>query len=81
MNLSSWGLGADIFHSLSFFCVGVSASYGIITRLDRLMVAAKEIVGEQYHIHGIGLGPAHTKGADSDFGARAAVHFRPPQDV
>lgn len=24
-------------------------------RLDKLMVATKELVGEQYHIHGIGL--------------------------
>ncbi|KAJ8522296.1 hypothetical protein ONZ45_g1089 [Pleurotus djamor] len=39
------------------FCVGVSTAYGIMTQLDRLMVATKEIVGEQYHIHGIGLGP------------------------
>jgi len=36
------------------FCVGVSTAYAIITRLDRLMVATKEIVGEQYHIHGVG---------------------------
>lgn len=40
-----------------FFCVGVATAYSITTRLDRLMVAAKEIVGEQYHIHGVGLGP------------------------
>ena len=37
------------------FCVGVSTTFTIITRLDRLMVAAKEVVGEQYHIHGVGL--------------------------
>ncbi|KZT24411.1 hypothetical protein NEOLEDRAFT_1207860 [Neolentinus lepideus HHB14362 ss-1] len=37
------------------FCVAVSTAYGIMTRLDRLMVATKEIVGEQYHIHGVGL--------------------------
>lgn len=24
-------------------------------RLDRLMLATKELVGEQYHIHGVGL--------------------------
>ncbi|KAJ3862063.1 hypothetical protein EV359DRAFT_45947 [Lentinula novae-zelandiae] len=38
------------------FCVGVSTAFGIVSRLDRLMVAAKEIVGEQYHIQGIGFG-------------------------
>lgn len=38
-----------------FFCVGVTTAFGIINRLDRLMVATKELVGEQYHIHGIGL--------------------------
>ncbi|KAI0060820.1 hypothetical protein BV25DRAFT_1871013 [Artomyces pyxidatus] len=36
------------------FCVGVSTAFGIVTRLDRLMVATKELVGEQYHIHGVG---------------------------
>ncbi|KIK91214.1 hypothetical protein PAXRUDRAFT_150011 [Paxillus rubicundulus Ve08.2h10] len=40
------------------FCVGVSTAFGIVTRLDRLMVAVKELVGEQYHIDGIGL-PLH----------------------
>lgn len=29
-------------------------------RLDRLMVATKELVGEQYHIHGVGLSPLKT---------------------
>src|SRR6267142_5889230 len=36
------------------FCVGVSTSFGIVTRFDRLMHATKELVGEQYHIHGVG---------------------------
>lgn len=27
-----------------------------MTRLDRLMMATKEVVGEQYYIHGMGLG-------------------------
>jgi len=38
-----------------FFCVGVTTAFGIVNRLDRLMLATKELVGEQYHIHGIGL--------------------------
>jgi hypothetical protein len=38
------------------FCVGVTTAFGIITRLDRLMVAVKEVVGEQYHIDGVGVG-------------------------
>ncbi|KAK2467251.1 hypothetical protein APHAL10511_000800 [Amanita phalloides] len=38
------------------FCVGVSTAFSIMSRLDRLMVAAKEIVGEQYYIDGMGLG-------------------------
>jgi len=37
------------------FCVGISTAFGIINRLDRLMMAVKEVVGEQYHIHGIGV--------------------------
>jgi hypothetical protein len=32
----------------------VSTSFGIVTRLDRLMLATKELVGERYHIHGVG---------------------------
>ncbi|KAL0959307.1 hypothetical protein HGRIS_014571 [Hohenbuehelia grisea] len=43
------------------FCVGVSTAYGIVTQLDRLMMATKEIVGEQYHIHGLGLGPEQSQ--------------------
>jgi len=39
------------------FCVGVSTAFGIVTRFDRLMHATKELVGEQYHIHGVGLIP------------------------
>jgi hypothetical protein len=37
------------------FCVGVSTSYTVISRLDRLMVAVKELVGEQYYIFGLGV--------------------------
>ncbi|KAH7923390.1 hypothetical protein BV22DRAFT_1196761 [Leucogyrophana mollusca] len=43
------------------FCVGVSTTFGIVTRLDRLMVAVKELVGEQYHIHGVGIGHHHRR--------------------
>ena len=35
----------------------MTTAFGIILRLDKLMVAAKELVGEQYHIHGIGIPP------------------------
>jgi hypothetical protein len=35
--------------------VGVSTAFGLVTALDRLMIAVKELVGEQYHIHGAGL--------------------------
>ncbi|CCM03488.1 uncharacterized protein FIBRA_05622 [Fibroporia radiculosa] len=37
------------------FAVGVTTAFGIILRLDKLMVATKELVGEQYHIHGVGV--------------------------
>ena len=39
----------------------MTTAFGIILRLDKLMVAAKELVGEQYHIHGIGV-PAEARG-------------------
>lgn len=45
---------------IRMFCVGVSTAFGIVGRLDRLMVAAKEIVGEQYHIKGLGFGGSAT---------------------
>lgn len=32
----------------------MSTSFGIVTRFDRLMLATKELVGEHYHIHGVG---------------------------
>ena len=38
-----------------YFSVGVSTAFSIVNNLDKLMVATKELVGEQYHIHGIGL--------------------------
>lgn len=44
------------------FTVGVTTAFGIVMRLDRLMVATKEIVGEQYHIHGVGLPTARSFG-------------------
>ncbi|KZP16769.1 hypothetical protein FIBSPDRAFT_1047238 [Athelia psychrophila] len=41
------------------FSVGVATTFAIVTRLDRLMVATKNLVGEQYHIHGVGLWDKH----------------------
>ncbi|KDR73069.1 hypothetical protein GALMADRAFT_270443 [Galerina marginata CBS 339.88] len=38
------------------FSVGIAGACGIVTRLDGLMVAVKEVVGERYHIHGVGAG-------------------------
>jgi hypothetical protein len=38
-----------------FFSVGISTACSIVNNLDKLMVATKELVGEQYHIHGIGI--------------------------
>ena len=31
----------------------MATAYGFVTRLDMLMVAVKELVGEHYHIHGV----------------------------
>jgi hypothetical protein len=47
-------LDPDIFFS-RYFCVGVSTACSIVNNMDKLMVATKELVGEQYHIHGIGI--------------------------
>lgn len=61
--------------------MGVSTSFSIMTRLDRLMVAAKEIVGEQYYIHGVGFKPTVPRGEESEFGRATTVHFSSSQDV
>ncbi|KAF8956639.1 hypothetical protein BDZ97DRAFT_1763642 [Flammula alnicola] len=50
------------------FSVGISTAYGIINRLDRLMLAVKEVVGEQYHIHGVGLVPSASHGFNMSAG-------------
>jgi Aromatic acid exporter family member 2 len=42
---------ADMFDKC--FCVGVSTSFAVVMRLDRLMHVTKELVGEKYHIHGV----------------------------
>lgn len=63
------------------FCVGISTAFGIISRLDRLMVAAKEIVGEQYHMHGV-RPVGGTRNGGVEMGSRVStVHFDPPRDV
>lgn len=40
-------------HDVRIFCVAQTTAFNIVTRLDRLMVATKELVGEQYHIAGM----------------------------
>ncbi|KAF8628826.1 hypothetical protein AX17_005887 [Amanita inopinata Kibby_2008] len=60
------------------FCAGVSTAFSIMTRLDRLMVAVKEVVGEQYHIHGIGL----SRSGGVELGSRSnSVQFKGPENV
>ena len=41
------------------FSVGISTAFALVNRLDRLMVAVKEVVGEHYHIHGVGVVSVH----------------------
>lgn len=59
----------------------MATAFGIVTRLDRLMLAVKEIVGEQYHIHGVGLGPTSRSGGVALGLRTSSVPFRPPADV
>ncbi|KAF8311865.1 hypothetical protein DL93DRAFT_2115513 [Clavulina sp. PMI_390] len=35
------------------FCVGVASVYSLVRRLDRLMFAIKELVGENFHVDGV----------------------------
>ncbi|KAJ7087768.1 hypothetical protein C8R44DRAFT_26769 [Mycena epipterygia] len=63
------------------FCVGVATAYGIMSRLDKLMLTVKEIVGEQYHIHGAGVALA-TRRAGVPLGSRTnTMQYRPPQEA
>ena len=62
--------------SCRIFSVGVATTFAIITRLDRLMIAAKDLVGEQYHIHGVGF----WMGKNSGTGSRTST-MRLPQEV
>ncbi|KAF7338076.1 hypothetical protein MVEN_02032100 [Mycena venus] len=62
------------------FCVGIATTYGIISRLDRLMVTVKEIVGEQYHIHGAGVSLPARIVSRVPLGSRTnTMEYRPPQ--
>jgi len=62
------------------FCVGIATTYGTISRLDRLMVTVKEIVGEQYHIHGAGVALPTRVASRVPLGSRTnTMEFRPPQ--
>lgn len=65
------------------FCVAVATAYGIMGRLDRLMLEVKEIVGEQYHIHGAGVALAGRIGRSAiPLGSRTnTLQYRPPQEV
>ena len=60
------------------FCVGVSTAFGIVNRLDRLMIAVKEVVGEQYHITGVGF---MARGGSTLELAPSTLQYRPPRDV
>ncbi|OCB89516.1 hypothetical protein A7U60_g3311 [Sanghuangporus baumii] len=51
-----------------YFSVGVATAFGIVTRLDRLMVATKELVGEQFHITGL---PVYTRRPSTPSGPSA----------
>jgi hypothetical protein len=46
----------QIYFVNSMFSVGIATAFDIINRLDQLMLAVKEVVGEHYHIHGVGGG-------------------------
>ena len=60
------------------FSVGVATVFAIITRLDRLMVATKNLTGEQYHIQGVGF--RVKKHGGIEMGSRTNS-LRPAKDV
>ncbi|KAJ7157023.1 hypothetical protein C8R43DRAFT_998138 [Mycena crocata] len=66
------------------FCVGVATAYGIVTRLDRLMLQVKEVVGEQFHIEGAGVSLATRIAIRQSIplGSRTnTLQYRPPGEA
>ncbi|KAF8811417.1 hypothetical protein BYT27DRAFT_7336184 [Phlegmacium glaucopus] len=64
------------------FCVGITTSFRIVNRLDQLMLATKEVVGEHYHIHGVGVGGGASANPILKEGARPiTMQFQPPGGV
>ena len=62
-------------YAYRIFCVGVSTAFSIMTRLDRLMLAAKEVVGEQYYIYGL----VHSHHGGVEMGPRTeSIQLRAP---
>ncbi|KIJ33025.1 hypothetical protein M422DRAFT_265054 [Sphaerobolus stellatus SS14] len=55
-----------------YFSVGVSRANSIVSHLDRLMVAAKELVGEQFHVDGVRLPPIVAKGLEDKLRAETS---------
>jgi hypothetical protein len=60
------------------FSVGITTAFNIINRLDQLMLAVKEVVGEHYHIHGVGGGTTLSNPVLKDGVRQFATQFRPP---
>jgi hypothetical protein len=60
------------------FSVGITTAFNIINRLDQLMLAVKEVVGEHYHIHGVGGGTALSNPILKEGVRQFATQFRPP---
>ena len=52
--------------------------FGIVNRLDRLMIPVKAIVCEQYHITGVGF---MARGGSTLELAPSMLQYRPPRDV
>ena len=58
--------------------MAVTTAQELIVRIDRLMIAAKELVGEQYHISGLGC---FVKKGGVTFQAPTTEHVRPAHNV
>jgi len=60
------------------FSVGIVSASGIIARLDRLVLATKELVGERFHIDGVGLNVLPLTGAAEHSPQVKTTRFAPP---
>lgn len=63
-----------------YFSVGVSRAHGIVSSLDRLMLATKELVGERFHVDGVRLPSVSSSKVEAATRAQTTIPAFVPSD-